>query len=100
MSNGKAHTQLRIDAFQSSHHLFALLALYLRTQFTGTGTDVPLMEWLQKYTFPVESSYQDVEAAKFRYDLLVCASSCAGSQIQPANACAHALAAGSVSLTA
>ncbi|KAL6750281.1 hypothetical protein V8C86DRAFT_2816921 [Haematococcus lacustris] len=40
-------------------------------KFTGTGTDVPLMEWLRKYTFPVESSYQDVAAAKYRYPLLV-----------------------------
>eukprot|EP00798_Chlamydomonas_sp_ICE-L_P022725 gene22725-29885_t len=40
-------------------------------KFTGTGTDVPLMEWLQKYTFPVERSYEDAEAAKYRYNLLV-----------------------------
>eukprot|EP00959_Pyramimonas_sp_CCMP1952_P468560 9493443-Pyramimonas_sp.AAC.1 len=23
-------------------------------QFTGTGTDMPLMQWLQAYTFPAE----------------------------------------------
>ena len=40
-------------------------------KFTGTGTDVPLMEWLQKYTFPTESSYKDLNAAAHRYDLLV-----------------------------
>lgn len=40
-------------------------------KFTGTGTDVPLMEWLRKYTFPTEASYQDVDAAHHRYNLLV-----------------------------
>lgn len=40
-------------------------------KFTGTGTDVPLMEWLQKYTFPTEASYRDLDAAVHRYDLLV-----------------------------
>ncbi|GIL58834.1 hypothetical protein Vafri_13806 [Volvox africanus] len=40
-------------------------------QFTGTGTDVPLMEWLRKYTFPAECSFQDLEAARHRYSLLV-----------------------------
>ncbi|KAG1674922.1 hypothetical protein FOA52_014715 [Chlamydomonas sp. UWO 241] len=40
-------------------------------KFTGTGTDVPLMEWLKKYTFPAETSFQDLEQARHRYDLLV-----------------------------
>ena len=35
-------------------------------KFTGTGTDVPLMEWLWKYTFPTEESYKDKEAAEVR----------------------------------
>ncbi|GAX82583.1 hypothetical protein CEUSTIGMA_g10009.t1 [Chlamydomonas eustigma] len=40
-------------------------------KFTGTGTDVPLMEWLRKYTFPSEESYKDREAAQHRHALLV-----------------------------
>lgn len=40
-------------------------------KFTGTGTDVPLMEWLQKYTFPAECSFKDLNAAHHRYGLLV-----------------------------
>ena len=28
-------------------------------QFTGTGTDLPLLEWLQKYTFPTEAKFND-----------------------------------------
>ncbi|EFJ44340.1 hypothetical protein VOLCADRAFT_65103 [Volvox carteri f. nagariensis] len=39
--------------------------------YTGTGTDVPLMEWLRKYTFPAETSFQDLDAARQRYSLLV-----------------------------
>ncbi|KAG2495263.1 hypothetical protein HYH03_006536 [Edaphochlamys debaryana] len=40
-------------------------------KFTGTGTDVPLMDWLKKYTFPAECSFQDLDAASHRYALLV-----------------------------
>lgn len=40
-------------------------------KFTGGGTDVPLMEWLKKYTFPAECSFQDLRAAAHRYSLLV-----------------------------
>ncbi|PNH11926.1 Guanine deaminase [Tetrabaena socialis] len=40
-------------------------------KFTGTGTDVPLMDWLEKYTFPSECSFRDLEAAQHRYSLLV-----------------------------
>lgn len=29
------------------------------------------MEWLRKYTFPTECSYQDADAAQHRYNLLV-----------------------------
>ncbi|KXZ46833.1 hypothetical protein GPECTOR_40g567 [Gonium pectorale] len=43
----------------------------LKYKFTGTGTDVPLMDWLKKYTFPAECSFQDIEAARQRYALLV-----------------------------
>ncbi|KAI8851854.1 hypothetical protein BC829DRAFT_424950 [Chytridium lagenaria] len=35
--------------------------------FTGTGTDLPLLEWLQKYTFPRESAFQDVQYARGAY---------------------------------
>ncbi|GFR42051.1 hypothetical protein Agub_g2867, partial [Astrephomene gubernaculifera] len=40
-------------------------------KFTGTGTDVPLMEWLKKYTFKAEGSYRDLDAAHHRYSLLL-----------------------------
>ncbi|KAI8367503.1 guanine deaminase [Radiomyces spectabilis] len=39
--------------------------------FTGTGTDVPLMQWLNKYTFPCERQCEDVEWAKKVYTSLV-----------------------------
>ncbi len=29
------------------------------------------MEWLRKYTFPVEGSYKDLDAARYRYPLMV-----------------------------
>eukprot|EP00960_Hanusia_phi_P038741 753572-Hanusia_phi.AAC.12 len=35
--------------------------------YTGTATDLPLMEWLQRYTFPAESSLRDVEKARQVY---------------------------------
>jgi guanine deaminase len=30
----------------------------------GTGTDVQLLEWLQRYTFPTEAKYKDEEFSK------------------------------------
>lgn len=40
-------------------------------QYMGTGTDTPLMQWLAKYTFPVEESFQDVEVARKWYTTLL-----------------------------
>ncbi|KAI8084841.1 uncharacterized protein BX664DRAFT_337908 [Halteromyces radiatus] len=39
--------------------------------FTGTCTDLPLTEWLNKYTFPCEKRYQDTDWAKSIYQVLV-----------------------------
>lgn len=39
--------------------------------FTGTGYDLPLLQWLQKYTFPVESRFGDAEFARQHYPLAV-----------------------------
>ena len=39
--------------------------------FTGTGMDLPLLEWLQKYTFPHESRFCDLEHARKIYDQAV-----------------------------
>ena len=35
--------------------------------FTGTGTDLPLLEWLNRYTLPVEAKYKDLEFADRAY---------------------------------
>ena len=32
--------------------------------FTGTGYDLPLLEWLNKYTFPCESRFKDLDFAR------------------------------------
>ncbi|KAG7397461.1 hypothetical protein PHYBOEH_000740 [Phytophthora boehmeriae] len=40
-------------------------------QFMGTATDVPLMRWLDRYTFPVEQSFQDVAVATEWYTKLL-----------------------------
>lgn len=37
----------------------------------GIGLDRPLLEWLDKYTFPLESQYKDVEFAAKVYDKVV-----------------------------
>ncbi|KAJ3114747.1 hypothetical protein HK100_001566 [Physocladia obscura] len=39
--------------------------------FIGTGMDVPLLEWLAKYTFPHEAKFQDAEYAQKNYDIVV-----------------------------
>ncbi|KAI9229297.1 MAG: guanine deaminase-like protein [Piptocephalis tieghemiana] len=35
--------------------------------FTGTGGDTPLLEWLEKYTFPHESRFEQLEHARHVY---------------------------------
>lgn len=37
----------------------------------GLGLDLPLLEWLDKYTFPLESKYVDVNFAKSIYEQVV-----------------------------
>ncbi|KAK3735827.1 hypothetical protein QZH41_019925, partial [Actinostola sp. cb2023] len=40
-------------------------------RYMGTGYDVPLMDWLEKYTFPCEAKFKDAEFAKMTYDKVV-----------------------------
>ena len=39
--------------------------------FTGTGMDLPLLEWLQTYTFPHEARFSNVKHAQQIYDRAV-----------------------------
>jgi guanine deaminase len=39
--------------------------------FSGIGMDLPLLEWLEKYTFPCESRFKDNEFAKKSYSRAV-----------------------------
>jgi cytosine/adenosine deaminase-related metal-dependent hydrolase len=36
--------------------------------FSGTGMDLPLLQWLEKYTFPCEAKFSDKEFAKIAYE--------------------------------
>lgn len=36
--------------------------------FTGTGMDLPLLAWLEKYTFPSEAKFEDLKFAKLAYE--------------------------------
>eukprot|EP00879_Flechtneria_rotunda_P017315 GHRR01018139.1.p1 GENE.GHRR01018139.1~~GHRR01018139.1.p1 ORF type:complete len:422 (+),score=129.73 GHRR01018139.1:489-1754(+) len=40
-------------------------------QFCGVGTDLPLFEWLNQYTFPAEARFSDCQHAHKVYTLLV-----------------------------
>ena len=35
--------------------------------FAGTGMDVPLLDWLSKYTFPTEAKFHDTDFARSSY---------------------------------
>ena len=37
----------------------------------GLGLDLPLMKWLEKYTFPAEAKFQDLEFARNCYEKVV-----------------------------
>ena len=39
--------------------------------FRGTSMDLELMDWLNRYTFPEEEKYEDLEYAKKAYDMFV-----------------------------
>ncbi|XP_008417199.1 guanine deaminase [Poecilia reticulata] len=39
--------------------------------YAGTALDMPLLQWLNTYTFPVESRFQDIEFAKKVYTQVV-----------------------------
>ena len=39
--------------------------------FTGVGYDLQLLEWLNKYTFPAEAMFSDVETARKVYESIV-----------------------------
>ena len=39
--------------------------------FSGTGMDLELLDWLNKYTFPEESKYKDLDYAKKNYEVFV-----------------------------
>lgn len=36
--------------------------------FSGTGMDLPLLQWLEKYTFPCESRFQDNDFARYGFE--------------------------------
>lgn len=39
--------------------------------FSGTGMDLPLLEWLNKYTFPTEARFKDEAYARYAYEKAV-----------------------------
>lgn len=39
--------------------------------YTGTALDLPLLEWLNTYTFPVEAKYKDLDFANDVYTKVV-----------------------------
>lgn len=39
--------------------------------YAGTGLDLPLLEWLRTYTFPVESCFHDLDLARRVYTQVV-----------------------------
>lgn len=43
--------------------------------YTGTGYDKQLLEWLETYTFPIESKFKDLEFARDAYTRAVVCSS-------------------------
>ena len=40
-------------------------------RFTGTGYDLQLLDWLEKYTFPTEAKFEDVSIAQEVYPHVV-----------------------------
>ncbi|XP_066510824.1 guanine deaminase-like isoform X1 [Hoplias malabaricus] len=47
--------------------------------YSGTALDLPLLDWLNTYTFPVESKYKDLDFAKDVYTKVVRRTLCNGT---------------------
>ena len=45
--------------------------MLLQYSYAGTATDLPLMEWLDHYTFPREAAHSHREVAEAEYRQLV-----------------------------
>lgn len=67
MFHGHAQLPSLYPSVLQHNHPRAVAVAALQYKFAGTGTDLPLMEWLQKYTFPIESSHSDPEHSLYRY---------------------------------
>ena len=48
----------------------------------GLGQDLPLLQWLEKYTFPAEARYADIEFARDAYTKAVVSLHIAASCVQ------------------
>ena len=44
--------------------------------YAGTALDLPLLQWLNTYTFPVEARYKDLEFARKVYTQVVVSRPC------------------------
>ena len=47
------------------------VVVLLQYSYAGTATDLPLMEWLDHYTFPREAAHSHLEVAEAEYRQLV-----------------------------
>ena len=68
------HDAVRIDLTKDQFLFPGLIDTHIHApQYpnAGFGLDVPLMEWLDKYTFPAESAMQDPVYARSVYDRVV-----------------------------
>lgn len=76
--------QLLLDAYQDKNHFHSLAeGQYLLPGFidlhvhapqwaqSGTALDIPLYDWLNTYTFPLESKFADLDFAKAIYEDVV-----------------------------
>jgi guanine deaminase len=65
--------QFLIPGFVDSMYLFINLAHIHGPQyvFTGTGYDLPLLKWLETYTFPRESAFKNIPYAIDNYTKVV-----------------------------
>lgn len=46
--------------------------------FAGSNVDLPLLDWLTKYTFPTEQKFQSTDLAEEVYTRVVVSSLCVG----------------------
>ena len=68
------YKSIKVIDYRNSLIIPGLVDLHLHApqyNYRGTGMDLELLDWLERYTFPEEAKYKDIDYAKKGYEIFV-----------------------------